>query len=157
MAQEITISQFERNAKKYNKKGLMRKYSDINTYFSEYVGIKPLAQSSKLVLEVTVDKTVVEQLIKELREKGFDVIGSMNYYFYKIVVDTYGGVAPHGGGAFRTCPLAWNETSAVVVLDYLRCAVIRSHADCGRLQGRSVLLFHARGRFPVKRIVAESC
>lgn len=89
MAQEITVSQFERNAKQYNKKGLMRKYSDINKYFSEYVGIKPLAQTTKLVLEVTIDKTVVETLIKELRDKGFDVLGGNNYYFPKVVVDTY--------------------------------------------------------------------
>ncbi|MCR5349609.1 MAG: hypothetical protein K6E20_01310 [Acholeplasmatales bacterium] len=89
MAQEITVSQFERNAKKYNKKGLMRKYSDINKYFYEYLGVKPLAQSTKLVLEVTVDKTVVETLIKDLRDKGFDVLGDNNYYYSKLVVDTY--------------------------------------------------------------------
>jgi len=89
MAQEITISQFERNAKKYNKKGLLRKYSDINKYFSEYQGVKPLAQTTKFVIEVTVDKSVVEQLIKELNEKGFTVLGDKNYFYPNLVVETY--------------------------------------------------------------------
>lgn len=94
MAQEITISQFERNAKKYNKKGIMRRYFDFPKYFSEYVGIKPLAETNQLVLEVTIDKTVVEELIKELREKGFDVIGDKNYIFAKALVDNYVNYRP---------------------------------------------------------------
>lgn len=88
MAKEITLSLFERNAKVRNKKGLRRSFSSIPSRYTEYINMPPLGATSKFVIEATVDKEYADEFVSLLKEKGFDVLGSMNYYFLdKIVAD----------------------------------------------------------------------
>ncbi|MGM9969909.1 MAG: hypothetical protein ACI35S_05890 [Anaeroplasma sp.] len=89
MAKEISISLFERNAKIFNKKGLRRAYSSIATKYNEYIPLPPLGATSKYVFEVNIDKEYVEAFISFLKEREFEIIGSVNYYFIEKIVNDF--------------------------------------------------------------------
>lgn len=80
MAQEISLSLFERNAKIYNRKGLRRTFSSIYNHEQEYVPTAPLSARKEVVLEVTLDKNSVEAYQQFLKDNGFTVLGDINYF-----------------------------------------------------------------------------
>ncbi len=80
MANEITVSLFERNAKIYNRKGLRRAFSSIASHVTEYVPTEPLSARKEVVLEVTIDKNSVDAYQAFLKENGFTVLGDTNYF-----------------------------------------------------------------------------
>ena len=89
MAVELSLSAYERNVKSFNKKGLRRQFYSIYTHSNEYVSILPVTMTRKLVFEVTVDKESVEGLIKLIKDEGFNVLGSENYYFLENLIENY--------------------------------------------------------------------
>ena len=89
MAQEISLSLFERNAKIFNKKGLRRTFSSIATHVQEYVPTEPLSARKHVVLEVTIDKNSADAYQQFLKDNGFTVIGDTNYYHLQNAVEDY--------------------------------------------------------------------
>ena len=80
MAQEISLSIFERNAKIFNRKGLRRTFSSIYTHAGEYVPVQPLSARREVVLEVTIDKNSADEYQKFLKDNGFTILGDKNYF-----------------------------------------------------------------------------
>ena len=80
MAQEISLSLFERNAKIYNRKGLRRTFSSIYTHSNEYLPVNPLSARREVVLEVTIDKNSVEAYQQFLKDNEFTILGDKNYF-----------------------------------------------------------------------------
>ena len=89
MAQEISLSLFERNAKIFNRKGLRRTFSSIYTHSNEYVPVLPLSARKEVVLEVTIDKNSVEAYQQFLKDNGFVVLGDRNFYHLENAVNDY--------------------------------------------------------------------
>ena len=89
MSTEVSLSMFERNAKKFNKKGLRRDYHSIPLNYSEYVPFPPAYTTKKIVLQITVDKGNVSDLIKYFEDKGFKNIGSINYLHLEELINQY--------------------------------------------------------------------
>ena len=89
MAQEISVELFERNAKLFNKKGLRRRYSSIPEREAEYIRQRPLGASSRYVLEVSIDKESVQDFQTFLKDKGFTILGSKNYYHLENMIKDY--------------------------------------------------------------------
>ncbi len=89
MAVELSLSAYERNVKNYNRKGLRRQFYSIYTHSSEYVAVPPIASTRKLVFEVTIDKGCTEKFIELLKNEGFRVLGSENYYYLENLIETY--------------------------------------------------------------------
>ena len=78
---EINIPIFERNLKLFNKKGLRRTFSSVEKHSKEYMEVAPLSSSSKVVMEVTIDKEYAEEFQELLKNQGFSVLGS-NFTFH---------------------------------------------------------------------------
>lgn len=89
MAVELTLSAYERNLKNYNRKGLRRQFYSLYTHYLEYVPVMPIAATTKFVFEVTVDKELVNKLIELLKNEGFNVLGSENYFYFENLLQTY--------------------------------------------------------------------
>ena len=89
MAEEITLSVFERNAKIYNKKGLRRSFVSIPERYTEYIQIPPLSARKNVVLEATLDKEFADEFIKFIKDNGFQFLGSINYYHLDNVCSDY--------------------------------------------------------------------
>ena len=89
MAVELTIEAFEKNAKNFNKKGLIRQYYSIHNHAREYVNGVSIAATKKFVLEVTIDKESVVKFIDFLKNEGFRVLGSENYYYLENIMLQY--------------------------------------------------------------------
>lgn len=77
---EINIPIFERNLKLFNKKGLRRAYSSVESHATEYMDIPPLSARSKVVMEATLDKEFVDELQNMLKNEGFTIFGSTQVY-----------------------------------------------------------------------------
>ena len=88
-AVEINIPIFERNLKLYNGKGLRRSYASVESRYKEYLDVKPLASTNKVVLEATLDKDYVEDFQKLLSEKGYTLLGSTNTYHMEKFLSDY--------------------------------------------------------------------
>ena len=80
MAQEISLSLYERNAKIFNRKGLRRTFSSIYTHSNEYVPVLPLSARKEVVLEVTLDKNSADTYQQFLKDNGFIVLGDKNFF-----------------------------------------------------------------------------
>ena len=78
---EINIPIFERNLKLFSKKGLRRTYSSVEKHSKEYMDVAPLSSSSKVVMEVTLDKEYAEEFQELLKNQGFEILGS-NFTFH---------------------------------------------------------------------------
>ena len=89
MAQEITIGAFEKNAKIYNKKGLIRQYCSIPEKYKEYIKTLPLGISNKIVFECTIDKEYYEGLKKILIENNYNLLGNQNIIGLKKICEDY--------------------------------------------------------------------
>ena len=89
MAQEISLQVFERNAKIFNKKGLRRSYISIPERYQEYVVVPPLSSRKQVVLETTLDKEYALDFINYLKDNGFTVLGSTNYFHLENVCKDY--------------------------------------------------------------------
>lgn len=89
MAQEISISLFERNAKIYNRKGLRRTFSSISTHTNEYLPINPLSARKETVIEVTIDKNSADAYQQFLKDNGFTILGDNNYYHLENACNDY--------------------------------------------------------------------
>ena len=89
MAVEISIEAFEKNAKNFNKNGLRRNYYSLYTHAREYVTAIPLIASIKYVLQCTIDKDLVTKFIDFLKNDGFNVLGSENYFYIERLVNLY--------------------------------------------------------------------
>ena len=89
MAQEISLQVFERNAKIFNKKGLRRSYISIPERYQEYVVVPPLSSRKQVVLETTLDKEFALDFINYLKDNGFTVLGSTNYFHLENVCKDY--------------------------------------------------------------------
>ena len=89
MAVELSLSAYERNVKNYNRKGLRRQFYSIYTHSSEYIANPPIVSTRKLVFEVTIDKGCVTQFIELLKNEGFRVLGSDNYYYLENLIEVY--------------------------------------------------------------------
>lgn len=88
-AVEINIPIFERNLKIYNGKGLRRAYTSVENRYKEYLDVKPLASTTKVVLEATLDKEFVDSFQKLLSDKGFTLLGSTNTYHMENFLNEY--------------------------------------------------------------------
>lgn len=89
MAQDISITAFEKNAARSNKSGLARSFNTILDHMREYVPALPLSATKKLMFEVTIDKDSVDDFIKLIKDNGFEFIGSTNYYYVEEAVKQY--------------------------------------------------------------------
>ncbi|MCR5113776.1 MAG: hypothetical protein K6A63_07560 [Acholeplasmatales bacterium] len=89
MAQEVTLSLFERNAKNANKSGLARAYNTIPDHITEYIPYPALSTTSKLTLEVTVDKDSADALVKFIKDKGFEFYGDKGTLYLEEAVKQY--------------------------------------------------------------------
>ena len=90
MAQvEIDVPIFERNLKIFNKKGLRRTYSSVESHFTEYLIVPPLSCSKDFVIEATLDKENVLEFQNILKDKGFKILGSKNTYFVDKLIEDY--------------------------------------------------------------------
>lgn len=89
MAQEISVSTFERNLKMYNKKGLRRRFSSVYDHQGEYLKAKPLGITPQYVLEVIIDKDYVSKFIDFLKNENFKIIGDVNYFHIEKIVNDY--------------------------------------------------------------------
>ncbi len=89
MATEISLLEFEKNAKAVNKKGLRRTYSSIENHANEYVNFIPLGATNKVVLEITIDKEFVDKFITNARSHKMTIIGSVNYYHIEKLMSDY--------------------------------------------------------------------
>ncbi len=89
MAVEITLANFERNAKMVNKKGLRRTYSSIENHPFEYVGFIPLGTTNKVVFEVTIDKEFVDKFITNAKQHKMMILGAINYYHIENLMNDY--------------------------------------------------------------------
>ena len=89
MAQEISLSLFERNVKLFNKKGLRRTFSSIYSHANEYLPINPLSARREVVLEVTIDKNSVDAYQQFLKDNGFTVLGDKNYFNLENAINDY--------------------------------------------------------------------
>ena len=108
MAVEISIEAFEKNAKNYNKNGLRRNFYSLYTHAHEYVSSMPLISCNKYVFQCTIDKELVTKFIDFLKNDGFKVIGSENYFYierlvnlYDLNKDKYKGINPEAIDAIR--------------------------------------------------------
>ena len=108
MAVEISIEAFEKNAKNFNRNGLRRDFYSLYTHATEYVNSAPLIACNKYVLECTIDKELVSKFIELLKNEGFTLIGSENYYFldrmvniYDLNKDRYRGINPEAMEAIK--------------------------------------------------------
>ena len=88
-AVEINIPIFERNLKVYNGKGLRRSYTSVEGRYKEYLDVKPLASTTKVVLEATLDKEYVEAFQKLLSDSGYKLLGSTNTYHMENFLNDY--------------------------------------------------------------------
>jgi hypothetical protein len=89
MAQEISLSLFERNAKIFNRKGLRRTFSSIYTHSNEYVPVVPLSARKEVVLEVTLDKNSADTYQQFLKDNGFIVLGDKNFFHLENAVKDF--------------------------------------------------------------------
>ena len=89
MAQEISLSLFERNAKIFNRKGLRRTFSSIYTHSNEYLPVNPLSARREVVLEVTIDKNSADAYQQFLKDNGFTVLGNNNYFHLENACNDY--------------------------------------------------------------------
>ncbi len=89
MAVEISIEAFEKNAKNFNKNGLRRDFYSIYKHVGEYVNQAPLIACNTYVFECTIDKEYGAKFIEFLKNDGFTVLGSENYYFIERMVNLY--------------------------------------------------------------------
>lgn len=89
MAQEITIRAFEKNAKIYNKKGLIRQYCSIPEKYKEYINVLPLGLSNKLIFECTIDKDYYFEFNKILLENNYKCLGDQNILSLKKICQDY--------------------------------------------------------------------
>jgi len=89
MAVEISVKQFELYAKKYNKRGLNRGFYSVAQSAHEYVKSTPLSATSDYVLEVSIDKELVDDFQKYLKRKKYKVLGANNYYHIGKMVERY--------------------------------------------------------------------
>ena len=90
MAEEISLELFERNLKLYNNKNLRRSYTSIENKINEY-GLKaaPLSATSKFMIQVTIDKSVVEEFIELIKSKNFPMYGDTDTYYLEKSVSDY--------------------------------------------------------------------
>ena len=86
---EISLSLFEKNAKLYNKRFIRRSYVSYEEHYNEFVNTKPLSARNKFVIEATIDKEYVKPFIELLKENGFNILGSKNYYNLENVIKDY--------------------------------------------------------------------
>lgn len=89
MAQEITVSTFEKNARAFNKKGIMRSFNVMNDFASEYYSKPQLGVTNKYVLEVTIDKEYASDFQKFLKRRKIAIIGDYNHYHIGCLVEDY--------------------------------------------------------------------
>lgn len=89
MAQEISVSTFERNLKMYNRKGLRRRFSSVYDHEGEYLKAKPLGVTPKYVLEVIIDKDYVLDFQELLKKENFKIVGDVNYIHIEKIVNDY--------------------------------------------------------------------
>lgn len=98
MAQEITVATFEKSARAFNKRGIMRSFNTMNDYPAEYYAKPQLGVTNKYVLEVTIDKEYAEDFQKFLKRRKIQVLGDVNYYHIGALVTDYeknGKFYPH--------------------------------------------------------------
>ena len=90
MAEEISLELFERNLKLYNNKNLRRSYTSIDNKINEY-GLKaaPLSATSKFMIQVTIDKSVVEEFIELIKSKNFPFYGDTDTFYLEKSVSDY--------------------------------------------------------------------
>ena len=86
---EVSLSLFEKNAKVYNKSYLRRSYVSYDEHYKEFVDVKPLSARNKFVIEATLDNEFVKPFIELLKENGFNVLGSKNYFNLENVIKDY--------------------------------------------------------------------
>ena len=80
-----------------------------------------MAQLRKDMIELVIRPTIPAELLDDdtrylINPTGRFVVGGpqadSGLTGRKIIVDTYGGSAPHGGGAFSAASCSWRMTSA---------------------------------------------
>lgn len=86
---EITLSQFEAKAKKFNKRGMQRGYVSMAKAPFEYTQALPLGITNEIIVEAIIDKDYVKELMKIVKSFKLEIIGGVNHYFIGKVLEDF--------------------------------------------------------------------
>lgn len=89
MPVDIKIEQFEKKAKFSNKKRMERSYTSIAEHPEEYLSYKPMGMSDKFLLEITCDKSDVDELQAFFSIKGYKIVGSEKTFFIEREIEDF--------------------------------------------------------------------
>ncbi len=89
MPVDIKIDQFEKKAKLSNKRRMERSYTSIAEHPEEYLTYKPMGMSDKFLLEITCDKSDVDELQAFFTNKGYKIVGAEKTFFIEREIEDF--------------------------------------------------------------------